>query len=45
MRRNQSLKTIQITYSFINSGNIKTMQIRNLHDDVFFGKIICSAQS
>lgn len=35
MRRNHSLKTIQMTYRFINSGNFTTMQIRNLHDVIF----------
>lgn len=39
MRRNHSLKTIQITYHFINSGNFTTMQIRNFHGDIFFKKL------
>lgn len=32
------MKTIQITYSFINSGNFTTMQMRNFHGNVFFLK-------
>lgn len=45
MRRNSSLKTIQITCSFINSGNFTTMQMRNLHGDVYFRKKLFAAHS